>query len=277
MINYKNLSKALKYSKSYNIFWFRTEKYSYLLTGFWAIRTTKRLHIEKGIFTTLINLFQDIPAVSEGLQLTHKGLEPIKEERMKGLIELIQDIRGDEIKSTGLITELDYKIREVEILKAPNNYIFIDKVLMDFINMTPETKLYGRGPYNPIYVQNGEELAMLLPVRVDKIPEYLKPVEKEEVTIWLKNLNIIINVLNGCGKTELGLGQGKSTERWKGSWKNMNNSFFDYYENIRAMKLAAEMVADPRMKFRIPRKPLTKAEKKAKRKMKQASQKRNRR
>lgn len=114
MINFKNLGKALKYSKS-SVFWFRTEKYSYLLTNHWGIRTTKHLHIEKGIFAILINMFQAIPEISKGIQLTscHKGVEPMKEQQIKTFIDLMQkNIPEDEIKSTGLITELDRNIRE---------------------------------------------------------------------------------------------------------------------------------------------------------------------
>lgn len=179
MINFKNLGKALKYKKSSGVFWFRKDEYNYLFTNYWGIRTTKHLHIEKGIFTALINMFQAIPEVSQGIELTncYKGVEQMKKQRMKSQIDLMQNIPDGEVIRTGLITELDYKIREVEILKAQSNYIFVDRVFMNFIDMTPEIKFYGRGPYNPIYVQSGEELAMLLPVRCDKIPEHLKPID----------------------------------------------------------------------------------------------------
>lgn len=183
MINFKNLGKALKYNKSSGVFWFRKDEYNYLFTNYWAIRTTKQLHIEKGIFTALINMFQAIPEVSKGIQLmnNYTGVEQMKEQRMKSQIELMQNIPDSEVTRTGLMTELNYNIKEVEILKAPNNYIFVDRVFMNFINVTPETKLYGRGPHNPIYVQSDEELAMLLPVRCDITPEHLKPIEREEL------------------------------------------------------------------------------------------------
>ncbi len=177
MINFKNLSKALKHTRSSQVYWFRTEKYSYLLTGYWAIRTTKRLHVEKGIFPALINLFQDIPEISKGLQLTHKGVEPMKEEQIKNFVELIEKMPETEIKYTGLFNKRNNMDEDV-ILKSPSNYIFINKIYMDFIDdMEFGTNLFGKGPCNAIYAQNGEEIAMILPVRYSDIPEYLKSIQ----------------------------------------------------------------------------------------------------
>lgn len=178
MINFKSLSKALKHKRSSQVYWFRTEKYSYLLTGYWGIRTTKPLHIEKGIFTTLINLFQDIPEVSKGCQLINaKGTEPMKEEQIRTFIELIENVPETAIKYTGLFNKRN-NIDEDVILKSPSNYIFINKIYMDFIDdMEFGTKLFGKGPCNAIYAQNGEEIAMILPVRYSDIPEYLKSIQ----------------------------------------------------------------------------------------------------
>jgi hypothetical protein len=180
MINFKNLGKALKYNNSSTVFWFRTEKYSYLFTSYWGIRTTKSLHLEKGIFVNLINLFQQIPEISKGCVIRNacEGTKPIIEQQIKTFTELIENIPSDEIKLTELIRKLDF--REAAILKAPKNYIFVDRKFMDFIDITPDTKLYGTGPNNPIYAQNGEELAMLLPVRCDNIPECLKSVKEDK-------------------------------------------------------------------------------------------------
>lgn len=178
MINFKNLGKALKRTRI-PVYWFRTEKYSYLFTGYWGIRTTKLLHLEKGIFTTLINMFQAIPEVSKGYEINvFDGIKQIEEQRINSFVELIEKISGDEIVCTDLMIKTD--IRDIVILKAPKNYIHIDKLFMDFIDITPETKLYGKGPNNAIYAQNGEEIAMLLPVRFDNISEYLKPIEEKK-------------------------------------------------------------------------------------------------
>jgi len=172
MINFKNLSKALKHSKS-ALFWFRTEEYTYLFTGHFGIRTTKKLNIEKGIFTTLINTFQEIPEIGQGYKLEHQlqGVVLMTDKDVEGFIKLMK------IPETELIfTELMHKrnlIDEDVILKSPTDYIFVDRMYMDIIDI-PGTKLYGTGPTSAIYARSGDETAMILPVRYVKIPEYLK-------------------------------------------------------------------------------------------------------
>lgn len=174
MINFKNLGKALKYSNFSSVAWFRTEKYSYLFTGYWGIRTTKQLHIEKGIFVNLINLFQAIPEAGKGYEIRnmYQGPVPIDEERIKFLVELLENKPKNEIKYTSLMN-----IRSLQndiIFKSESDYIFVNKVYADIVDIADYTKLYGSGPNQPIYTQDNEEIAMILPVRYQNIPEYLK-------------------------------------------------------------------------------------------------------
>jgi len=174
MINFKNLSKALKYSK-FPVFWFKTEKYSYLLTGYWGIKTTRQLHIEKGIFTTLINTFQAMPEISQGYKFMNKfeGAIPMETVQIKNFTELIEKIPETELTYTRLIHKRN-EVDEDVVLRSPNNYIFVDRMYMDFIDITSGTKLYGLKPNNAVYAQKDEEIAMILPVRYGEIPEYLK-------------------------------------------------------------------------------------------------------
>lgn len=176
MINFKNLGKALKYSKYSQVFWFRTEKYSYLFSGYWGIRTTKPLHIKKGIFVTLINLFQAIPEVGKGYEIRPmvKGPVLIDEERIKPLVELLENIPKSEIKYTGLMNIRS--LQEDIILKSESDYIFVNKVYADIVDITDYTKIYGSGSNQPIYTQDNEEIAMIFPVRYQIIPEYLKSI-----------------------------------------------------------------------------------------------------
>ncbi len=173
MINFKNLSKALKHSKS-TLFWFRAEEYSYLFTGHFGIRTTRKLHIEKGIFATLINTFQDIPEIGQGYKFEHmfKGAALMNDKDIEMFTKLMDNIPETELTCTGLINKRNL-IDEDMILKSPTEYIFVDRMYMDIIDM-PGTKLCGTGPTLAIYARSGDETAMILPVRYVKIPEYLK-------------------------------------------------------------------------------------------------------
>jgi len=120
MINFKNLSKAIKYSKS-TLFWFRTEKYTYLFTGHFGIKTTRKLHIEKGISTTLINTFQAIPEISQGYKIMNRfeGVTQMELWQIKNFAELIEKIPETEIKCTGLFNKRN-NINEDMILKSPS-------------------------------------------------------------------------------------------------------------------------------------------------------------
>jgi hypothetical protein len=174
MINFKNISKYLK-GKSTQIFWFRTEEFNYLFTGYFGLRTKKTLHVEKWIFVPLINLFKTIPDIGTGFALKFDGrLEVMTEEQINNFIGLLELPKDAEVLTDTRLTQI-HSDKDLQILKASKNYVYMDRTFMSFINEFSPVQIYGNIPTRPIYVthENSEEMLMMLPVRNDYQPVYL--------------------------------------------------------------------------------------------------------
>lgn len=181
MINYKNVSKALK--NEVPIFWFRSGDFNYLFTGHWGLRTTKNLYIEKGIFTTLINTFKTIPDKESGCEINYgdkKQISIMPAEKVQRFIKLLEvPEKSIDLEYTNLI-QIDWD-KEISILKSPKKYIYLDRKFANFIEMNSDVKIQGSSPVSPVYFSNScdKEIAMLLPLRFSNESTYLK--QEEEI------------------------------------------------------------------------------------------------
>jgi len=180
MINYKNVSKTLK--NEVPIMWFRSGNFNYLFTGYWGLRTTKNLYIEKGIFTTLINIFQVIPDKESGYELLYgkKQASIMADEKIERFIKLLEvPEKSIDLEYTNLI-QIDWD-KEISILKSPEKYIYIDRKFTNFIEMNSDVKIQGSSSVSPVLFSNSydKEIAMLLPLRFSNESTYLKQEEEK--------------------------------------------------------------------------------------------------
>jgi len=174
MLNFKNIGKELK--KEQPIYWFRIGDFNYLFTGYWGFKTKKVLHLEKGIFATLINKFKAIPDKESGYELDFHGkVKPLVAEKMHNFINLLEvPEKAESVKCTNLV-RIDFD-KETSILKASEGYIYMNRKFMNFIELNESVSMFGDKSTAPVYFTDseGEEMAMILPVRYAAQPEYLK-------------------------------------------------------------------------------------------------------
>jgi len=173
MINNKKLSAALK-NKTV-IRWIKKDLHDYIICNHWVLKTVP---LQGSSLNTLLKIFKTTPRQGTGIECKHGIVQDLTEDKIKSTIELIEVIKDKKpLSYTNLIVQLDSSL--LAIFKDLKNYIYVDKTYVDLVNLDEDVEIYGSGSnklVTPVYFSKGNEIIMILPVKVLNDPIYLKEI-----------------------------------------------------------------------------------------------------
>jgi len=168
MIKLTKLSAALKDLNF--VAWIKKDNYNYILSECFILKTSQ--DIKGGALTKLISLLETVPQEGQGILNRYNHRKEMTEAEMENLLNLLECKDKRPVHFTNLIYQTDKKL--FSIFKG-EDYIFVDKKYLDLIDLCEKNiEIFGTNRVSPVYFNNGVEELMILPVRLEENPFYLK-------------------------------------------------------------------------------------------------------
>ena len=169
MIQLTKLSKALK-GCSY-IAWIKKNNHDYIVSDYFILKTNQE--IKGSALTKLISLLGTVPNENQGIQNRHNHRKEMTEVEMENLLNLLECKDKRPVHFTNLIYQTDKDL--YSIFKGEKDYIFLNKIYVDLIDLYEENiEIFGTKRVSPVYFNKDNEELMILPVRLEENPFYLK-------------------------------------------------------------------------------------------------------
>jgi len=169
MIQLTKLSKALK-GCSY-IAWIKKNNHDYIVSDYFIVKTNQE--IKGSALTKLISLLGTVPNENQGIQNRHNHINEMTEDEINRWLDLLKGKDAKSIYFTDLIHQTDKDL--YSIFMGDGEYIFLNKTYVDLIDMYEKNiEIFGTKRVSPVYFIKDNEEVMLLPVRLEKNPFYLK-------------------------------------------------------------------------------------------------------
>ena len=172
---FKQAKVSSEIKKSNTILWYRTNNIDYVGNGYWIIKTDLKKEENRKILCSLVERFGFIPEEGKEIITTsYKKKDGITENSTKPKwIELLENRETDSLENTKLIHMFDGN--SCRIFKG-KEYVYINSKFIEMVNEdNVDIKFEGNGDLEPIFIQNEDDLIMILPIRMESKSEYLKP------------------------------------------------------------------------------------------------------
>ena len=171
MIQISKLSKTLKNNNL--VAWCKTDLFNYIATDRFVLKTSQE--VKGSALSKLVDLLGNAPREEEGLKRYFGKVEFTTDEDFERYRDLlVQSREAEPIEFTNLV--LQDKKFSLSIFKVPNNYVFVNKELVELVDLYDEdlpVGIFGSNPGAPVYFTDGVEEVAIAPVRA-AIPPYLR-------------------------------------------------------------------------------------------------------
>lgn len=168
MIQLTKLSKALK-GCSY-VSWIKKNNHDYIVSDYFIIKTNQ--DIKGAALTKLISLLGNSPVENQGLQVRHGLKTEMTDDEITRWFDLLEKNNAKLIQFTNLIQQTD---KDLYSIFKGEDYIFVNKLYVDLVDMYEKNiEILGSTKVSPIYFNKDNEEMMVLPIRVEEDPFYLK-------------------------------------------------------------------------------------------------------
>lgn len=173
MIKLTKLSAALK-NMDY-VAWIKKNHHDYVLSNHFILKTNQ--DIKGSVLTELISLLGSIPQENQGIRTRIGHVTEMTDDEIKNMLGLLECKDEKPIYFTNLIRQTDKRL--LSIFKGEEDYIFLNKVYVDLIDLyEKDIEMYGTTKNRPTYFKKNNEELMILPVRLKENPFYLKGNDK---------------------------------------------------------------------------------------------------
>lgn len=168
MLQLTKLSKTLT---DRHVAWIKKNNHDYILGEHFILKTNQ--DIKGSALTKLISLLGSIPQEDQGIQIRHGHYKEMTEIEIKNMLDLLECKDKKSVYFTNLIHQTDKEL--FSIFKGEEDYIFINKIYIDLVDLYAKNiEIYGTTRVSPIYFNKGNEEIMVLPIRLEKEPFFLK-------------------------------------------------------------------------------------------------------
>ena len=168
MIQLTKLSKAVK-GCSY-IAWIKKNNHDYIVSDYFILKTNQ--DIKGSALTKLISLLGTVPNENQGIQNRHNHINEMTEDGINRWLDLLECKDKRPVHFTNLIHQTD---KELFSIFKGEDYIFVNKIYVDLIDLYEENiEIRGTKRVSPVYFNKDNEELMILPVRLEENPFYLK-------------------------------------------------------------------------------------------------------
>ncbi len=169
MIKLTKLSAALKNLNF--VAWIKKNNHDYILSDYFILKTNQE--IKGSALTKLISLLGTVPNEDQGIQNRHNHINEMTEDEINRWLDLLKGKDAKSIYFTNLIHQTDKEL--FSIFKGEKDYIFLNKIYVDLIDLYEENiEIFGTKRVSPVYFNKDNEELMILPVRLEENPFYLK-------------------------------------------------------------------------------------------------------
>lgn len=168
MIKLTKLSAALKNLNF--VAWIKKNNHDYILSDYFILKTNQE--IKGSALTKLISLLETVPKEGQGIQNRYNHRKEMTEVEMENLLNLLECKDKRPVHFTNLIYQTD---KELFSIFKGEDYIFVNKKYLDLIDLYEKNiEIFGTKRVSPVYFNKDNEKLMILPIRLEEVPFYLK-------------------------------------------------------------------------------------------------------